>query len=366
MPGTQANRFEALDLLRGLAALAVVAFHVPHTPGALSLVPRGYLAVDLFFALSGFVLAHAYGAELARGGNIRKFMVQRLIRLYPLYLIALLAGALLALNALVLDGMPPLSYTRWAQALGANLFFLPGPADETRLTAALFPALFPAWSLMWELAANLLFALLAPRLGKRLLGTTMLLGLALVALVASSAGTLNGGAEWPAFWNGGARVLWSFFAGIALFRLHERLDWRFALPDWLLAAALIAAFLITGGSWGYDLALAAVGFPLLVLLAARARTTPASRAVGHWLGWLSYGVYVVQAPALTLLDKFSVRLFGLRLSDQPILPATLAALLLTLGLALLVTRRVDEPARAWLKRALRPQPTPTTTSPAAP
>src|ERR1041385_8149717 len=108
MPGNQASRFEALDLLRGLAALAVVAFHVPHIPGTLSLAPRGYLAVDLFFALSGFVLAYAYGAELARGGNIRRFMVQRLIRLYPLYLIALLAGALLALNALVLDGMPAL------------------------------------------------------------------------------------------------------------------------------------------------------------------------------------------------------------------------------------------------------------------
>lgn len=366
MPGSQASRFVALDLLRGLAALAVVAFHVPHPPGTLSLVPRGYLAVDLFFALSGFVLAHAYGAELAKGGNIRRFLVQRLIRLYPLYLVALLAGALLALNELALAGMPALSYTRWAQALGANLFFLPGPADETRLTTALFPALFPAWSLMWELAANLLFAILAPWLGKRLLGGMMLLGLALVALVAASAGTLNGGAEWPAFWSGGARVLWSFFAGIALFRLHERLTWRLALPDWLLAAALVAAFLVTGGGWSYDLALAAIGFPLLVLLAARARTTPASRAAGHTLGWLSYGIYVVQGPALTLLDKLAARVIGIRLADLPPVPTTLAALLTALGLALLVTRRVDEPARAWLRRALRRQPAVTTTPRAAP
>lgn len=347
------QRFLPLDLLRGLAALAVVAFHVPHPPGTLSLVPRGYLAVDLFFALSGFVLAHAYGAELARGGNVRRFMIARLIRLYPLYLIALLAGALLAFNELALAGMPALSYARWAQALGANLFFLPGPADETRLTTALFPALFPAWSLMWELAANLVFVVIAPWLGKRLLGGMMLLGLALVALVAASAGTLNGGAEWPAFWNGGARVLWSFFAGIALFRLHERLTWRLAVPDWLLAAGLIAAFLVAGGGWEYDLALAAIGFPLLVLLAARARTTPASRALGHWLGWLSYGIYVVQGPALTLLDKLSARLIGTRLADLPPLPTTLVALLAALGLAFLVTRRIDEPARAWLKRHLR-------------
>jgi len=271
MTHAQQGRFSALDLFRGLAALAVVAFHVPLPEGALSMAPRGYLAVDLFFVLSGFVLAHAYGEQLARGGGMRQFLVQRLIRLYPLYLIALVSGALLLLNRLVLDGMPALSYTRWAQGLAANLFFLPAPIDETQASAALFPSLFVAWSLMWELAANLLFALLAPWLGKRTLAAAMIGGLVPMVAIAASAGTLNGGAEWPALWNGGARVLWSFFAGVALFRLHQRLAWRLAAPDWLLALLLVASFLPAMGGWVYDVALAVIGFPLLVLLGARAR-----------------------------------------------------------------------------------------------
>lgn len=347
-----AHRYAALDLMRGIAALAVVAFHLPIPKGSVSLVPRGYLAVDLFFALSGFVLAFAYGAELAQGGNVRRFMGQRLIRLYPLYLLALAFGALLNLSNLALDGKAALSYAYWGQGIAANLFFLPALPGTGDGNAALFPAVFPAWSLMWELIANLLFALLAPRLGNRLLAGLMLAGLAATIALGASAGTLNGGAEWPQFWMGGARVLWAFFAGVALFRISTALPGRFRIPDWCLGLALLAAFLPQVGGWPYDIACAIIAFPLIVMLAARARTSDRSRRIGHWLGYVSYAVYVLQAPILMLMDKMAVRLAGVRLSALPSAPMIAVAIVAVLLLGSYASVRLDAPIRAWLRRAL--------------
>jgi len=78
------NRFEMLDLLRGIAALAVLIYHSAHFLGG-QLLPGGYLAVDLFFMLSGFVIAHNYDSKIAAGMTLREFMLVRGIRLFPCY-----------------------------------------------------------------------------------------------------------------------------------------------------------------------------------------------------------------------------------------------------------------------------------------
>jgi len=84
------DRFEALDGLRGVAALSVVAAHVYFLFGYA--FPSIDLAVDFFFALSGFVLAHAYGERLRGGMGAGRFMLLRLIRLYPLYILGTTIG----------------------------------------------------------------------------------------------------------------------------------------------------------------------------------------------------------------------------------------------------------------------------------
>jgi peptidoglycan/LPS O-acetylase OafA/YrhL len=86
-------RFETLDSWRGICALLVAVFHMP-LAGALAgnqFIRGSYLFVDFFFVLSGFVIAHAYGAKLTRGEGLAKFMVTRFGRLFPLHAFMLLA-----------------------------------------------------------------------------------------------------------------------------------------------------------------------------------------------------------------------------------------------------------------------------------
>src|SRR5262245_14845562 len=87
----QGSRLETLDAMRGVAAIVVVTFHLGSLlPGATT---EGYLAVDFFFALSGYVLARTYDARLEHGMESLDFIRRRIIRLYPLYLIGFSLGA---------------------------------------------------------------------------------------------------------------------------------------------------------------------------------------------------------------------------------------------------------------------------------
>src|ERR1700676_365401 len=85
---TQRDRYLTFDALRGVAALAVVVFHIPELFG-LPVQKSSSLAVDLFFILSGFVVEHAYGEHLRHEMTFSRFMLVRMIRLYPLYVIGL-------------------------------------------------------------------------------------------------------------------------------------------------------------------------------------------------------------------------------------------------------------------------------------
>src|ERR1700712_1409072 len=86
------RRYHTLDALRGLAAIAVVGFHISQVKLEPVLVPYGYLAVDFFFVLSGAVVAHAYEKQLRAGLSWQAFFVKRVIRLYPLALLGTALG----------------------------------------------------------------------------------------------------------------------------------------------------------------------------------------------------------------------------------------------------------------------------------
>ena len=91
---TMRRYFESLDLVRGIAACAVLVYHTDFMFGLRhQLLPGGYLAVDLFFVLSGFVLSLNYQNAIASGEiSFRKYLTVRLARLYPLFVATTVVG----------------------------------------------------------------------------------------------------------------------------------------------------------------------------------------------------------------------------------------------------------------------------------
>lgn len=147
--------FPAINGMRGTAALAVAVFHAYPLFG-MQVAPSGYLAVDLFFVLSGCVIACAYDAKLGAGMRPLDFMKIRLIRFMPFYLVGLTFGLILEL-ALIVTGSPyAIKPPNLVLAVIFALFFLPLPASIARRD--IFPLNVPAWSLFYELVVNTLFA----------------------------------------------------------------------------------------------------------------------------------------------------------------------------------------------------------------
>lgn len=113
-------RYEILDGLRGVAAMIVVAFHLfeTYSPGVTGqILNHGYLAVDFFFVLSGFVIGYAYDDRWGKGMGTWTFFKRRLIRLHPLLIMGTLVGAALFFFTGDHPDFPLVNNTEWWQVL---------------------------------------------------------------------------------------------------------------------------------------------------------------------------------------------------------------------------------------------------------
>ena len=337
--------FRTLDGIRGVAAIAVAFRHIPDNAVA-DLTPQSYLAVDLFFVLSGFVLAHAYSARLRAGMGFVDFAVVRLIRLYPMYLIAsLITLALVFVPAWPGHYHPP---PRSLRTIVLALLFVPtfDPGDPH---IGLFPLIGPAWSLFFEFAVNLVFAAIATRLDTKRLTLVLAAGAAFLIYTVARFGTLDVGYSQSNAWGGFGRVGFAFFAGIAAHRLWAAgaLPWL-RLPAWAAAVAVLAMFqLAPAHPAAYDTMLVLVAMPALVLASARAEPPPWLARPFAVIGLASYAVYVLTNPVdqwvETLLPWSQVnRYAGLGTAGAVALVAAI------LALALVLDRWYDVPVRAWL------------------
>lgn len=342
----QRDHFLTLDGLRGVAAVAVVLYHIGAQLGA-PLAPAAFLAVDLFFVLSGFVIAHAYEARLTSGMSFREFSWIRFKRLYPLYVAGLGLGLVYGLLAWRGQWEGFQTLPQLAATVGFGLFMLPAP-EALSGSSILFPLNIPAWSLFFELCANLLYGLGAARLRGRTL--TAFIGICLVGLLAAGAvfDGIGGGTHWHDGWSGFIRVGFAFFAGVGLFRLLRGRPMR--TSNTLAAASLLAlggvlVFMPNGG-WR-DLALAIVAFPGLVALCAQVQPTGALAGACAWLGKVSYSLYITHSP---LLGGMALVLGAAGLGDLPTGPAILVRLVPVLVFAVVADALWDVPVRRWLSR----------------
>jgi peptidoglycan/LPS O-acetylase OafA/YrhL len=343
--------FMSLDGLRGIAAMAVVTRHVPD-PTVVKLLPGSYLAVDLFFVLSGFVLAHSYSIRLRNGMGIVGFMRLRLIRLYPLYILgtALLIPRLYHMRVSTLEGH---EWLKSLACLALAFLFLPEPA---MLSPDLhpFPLNVPAWSLFFELVINLVFAFVVMRLTVRILCVILAAGLVLLGITGLHFGNLNIGWQFSSFWGGAGRVLYAFFAGVAVYQTWAsgRLHWV-KLPMSIAALLMLVVFAIDIPRRAiFDMAVNALLFPLLVLAAARSEPGEFMLSACQTLGRASYAIYIMQISLILWLAWF-VKAFLHRDFASFGVVGTVSMLAYVTLVALFLDRYYDPQARAVLSRISR-------------
>jgi peptidoglycan/LPS O-acetylase OafA/YrhL len=332
-----ARRLEALDGLRGLAALMVVLFHLESVFG-LRIAPEGDLMVDLFFLISGFVLAQTYGERLARGGQGLWFLRIRLLRLYPMTLAGIALGAIFwsMMAAYVPSHALP---SPIALFVAPELVFMP----QLRGDSSAFPIDGPLWSLMLEIVMGCAYGFFASWLSTRRLA--VLVGLSAVVLVSLSLdhGSLDLGSRVPTLPGGFARIGFSFPLGVILQRVLKTRsgDSRRGSPWVLSALAMVVAVSLCRMSLGWEWLTVFLVFPGLVLVCARSEPPAGLSGWFAWASRLSFPLYALHLPTLLL-----VRLFG----------GTLGGALdrwAVAGLAVVIALIVAWAAERWIDQPVR-------------
>lgn len=344
------NRIHALDGLRGVAALAVVIYHLTQVRLVQSLFPHGYLAVDFFFILSGFVVAKAYAQRLRSGMSVKRFAAVRAIRLMPLSVLGALAGfaVLIAKWVLYPDKVDQLWQIVASGVL--NVFLLPTPFGGAVSHHELFPGNGPLWSLFFEVVANLSWAVLFVRLATKfnigvVVGCAVCFAVAVVGL-----GHANFGWNVETSWFGLLRVHVGFLIGSLI---HEFLPVgvvvRSKFTTLAMALVLVTILAVPAQSSVYDALCVLVLFPAVVSLSALVVVDEVSeQRVWAALGDLSYPLYVLHFPILLLASGLSQAL------GSEIPPALFGsgAMLASMASAWLALKLYDEPVRAKLLSTL--------------
>ena len=362
--------YALLDGLRGVAALLVVWYHVfegfqfAGNKPVIDFINHGYLAVDFFFILSGFVVGYAYDSRWGKTLTLGGFFRRRLIRLQPMVIMAAVIGA----ASFLISGMERWDGTHatlWLTFLAfvcgcLMLPALPGMPREVRGNGEMFPLNGPCWSLFFEYVGNIVYALFIRHLSTRLLAVlsfALCCALAWFA-VTDQSGYGSIGVGWTVdrtnILGGMLRMLCPFTMGILMSRLFKPLR-QARGAFWISAALLLALFhvpyIYSDGALSLNGMFEAVCiiavFPLVVWYAASGKTTDiASTRICRFLGDISYPLYIVHYPLMYAFYMWLIKTRQYTLYET--WPAALAVVAGSIILAWLCLKLYDMPVRKWL------------------
>ncbi|MFD1874737.1 acyltransferase family protein [Hymenobacter bucti] len=360
--------YTILDGLRGVAAITVVCFHLFEAFATSHLdqgINHGYLAVDFFFILSGFVVGYAYD-DRWKTITIKDFIKRRFIRLHPMVVAGAIIGALVFyFQGCAAWDVSKVSGPRLFVATLLNAGLIPAaPSFEIRGVGEMFPLNGPSWSLLFEYVGTILYALLLRKLPTKALATVVFLagcGLAAFAIWGPYGDICVGFALTEENIIGGfLRLLFSFSAGLLLSRVFKPIKVNGAFWLGSLAIIIVSAIPRIGGSehlWMnglYDTLCFAIIFPVLVYLGASGKTTDnVTIRACKFLGDISYPLYMVHYPFIYLYYAW-VKNNNLTFAQS--FPGALALVIGSIALAYLCLKLYDEPVRKFLiRRLLRTQ-----------
>ena len=373
-------RYEILDGLRGVAALLVVAYHLFETyfhGGPDQPVNHGYLAVDFFFVLSGFVIGYAYDDRWDRM-TVWSFFKRRLIRLHPMVIFGTLFGALMfyfgGCNEFLQINQTPW----WMLLLVMFWCFTMVPLPHTmdiRGWGETNPLNGPAWSLQWEYLANILYALVIRRLSKVALGVCVAIFAVLTIILCLNI-DITGFLEarnWASYtvvggWSttpdqlqvGLTRLLYPFFCGLLISRLGKLIKVKAGF--WWCSLAIVVLLCMPWMGLGtegdsrwtnglYEAFCILVAFPLIVAVGAGSSVTGSkSSAINKFLGEISYPIYITHYPLIYMQMAW--------VNNHPDAPlathifVAVSTFLLAILVAYGAYKLYDLPVREWLKKKL--------------
>lgn len=359
--------YNILDGLRGVAAITVVCFHIFEAYATSHLdqcINHGYLAVDFFFILSGFVVGYAYDDRWEKM-KTKDFIKRRIIRLHPMVVMGAVIGAIMFYfqDCSVWNDVSSVTITALLIATLINALLIPATiGTEVRGLGEMYPLNGPSWSLFFEYIGNILYALFIRRLSTKALGSVVFAagcGLAAFAIAGPygdiCAGFSLTGTEFTA---GFLRVLFSFSAGLFLTRIFKPANIKGSFWICSLSIVILLSVPRIGGAenlWMnglYDTICFAIFFPLLVYIGASGKTTDQyTRKVCNFLGDISYPLYMVHYPFIYLYYAW-VKNEKLTFSES--LPGAAAVVIGSIILAYLCLKWYDTPVRKYLtKRFLK-------------
>lgn len=359
--------YEILDGLRGVAALLVVLFHVfeihSHGDHSKQIINHGYLAVDFFFLLSGFVLGYAYDDRWGKM-TLKDFFKRRIIRLQPMIIIGSIIGALLFYfqdsPALGWGGINEVPVWKMLLVMLIGFTLIPvGKGLDIRGWNEMHPLNGPAWSLFFEYIANIVYALVLRRVSKIVLAILVVVaaGFTIHYALTNPNGDIIGG------WSiddstqlkiGLIRLAFPFLAGLLLARIGKLRYTKNAF----LSAALLLVVLLSVPRLGdadslwlnglYECFCLIIMFPFIIWLGAGGKVQgyKASK-VCKFLGDISYPIYITHFP---IAYVYMAWVTNNNLTLEQSWHYGLLVVIAAVATAYLAMRFYDLPIREWLRK----------------
>lgn len=333
-------RLLSLDALRGVAAIVVLIHHAERELHFSAGFAYGYLSVDIFFLMSGFVIASAYEPRMDGRMGLWAFLKLRLIRFYPMIFFGALLGIGVALRHWSGEASLPL-------AAASALLMLPLIWSGSLL----FPINIPEWSIFFELIVNLFHRMTVCRLTTRMLAVIIAASFVLLGIAGWRLRGLANGFSPETFWGGFPRVFFSYFLGVLICRTSPQ--WRRFVPSIPLPLLLVAFLAVVVGeaalggripASAYWLGAVMFAFPAGLMLLAEARVPTAMTRIAEALGDLSYPLYAIHMPLLLVIAPTILSLPAAARAG-----AAVPIAMVIVAIALLLDRRYDRVIRKLLQ-----------------
>ncbi|MDI9365757.1 MAG: acyltransferase [Flavobacterium sp.] len=355
--------YPILDGLRGVAAVMVVIFHLFEAHAASNLtqvINHGYLAVDFFFVLSGFVIGYAYNDRWLTLST-KNFFKRRLIRLQPMVVMGSVIGAALyyfqGFEMFSIINQVPIWKMLLIMLIGCTLLPVPTSMD-IRGWQEMHPLNGPGWSLFFEYIGNILYALVVRHFSKTLLALLVVVsGIFLLHFaLTSTRGDMVGGWSLTAeqLHIGFARLLYPFFAGLLLQKIAKPTNIKHGFILCSLFIIVVLAFPRIGGAthlWMnglYDAGSIIILLPLIVWLGASSMLSGKYASnICNFLGNISYPIYITHYPLIYIYTGWVVQH---KMPMSQAWPYAILVLITAITIAYTCLKLYDEPVRKWLAK----------------